>query len=372
MKNKYDLNSVEWWEFEIKYLFDIKDWYYNKKPPEEMSKENTIPFLWATQDNNWITGFYSRKTVEEYDKVWLKYNNKDVYKRFFPWNCIAITNNGSVWHAYYQKVEFTCSHDITPVYLKWKVLTRYLANFLILAIERTWKNFEYAKKWRPIRMRKSKIFLPKDSSWNPNWDFMENYMCEKEGQKFQIVLDYYNTKIPQKDIWEIGLRKCEWEEFKISDLFHIKSWKDIQTRNNYWNIPYINSSGVNNWITNYIKEPIKIYKNVLTIARTWTVWATFYQKWKVCVSWNIRVLLPKKSTLNQYIAFFLILCLTKSFKDKFHYWKILWTERLKVNKVLLPVDSEWEPDWNFMERYMQYQEQKLVKQYIKYTEQRIV
>ena len=42
-------------------------------------------------------------------------NNHSLKKRFLKE--IAVTNNGSV-DMLYQKTDFTCSHDINPLYLK--------------------------------------------------------------------------------------------------------------------------------------------------------------------------------------------------------------------------------------------------------------
>ncbi len=203
--NKYSLKGKKWGEFIFDNIFDIKDWYYNKKPPQNKNTCWDIPFLWATKDNNWITFFYKKKIIEKYDKVWNTNNLKDIHKRFFKGDCIAITNNGSVGFAYYQKKMFTCSHDITPIYLKHCKLNVYIANFLIQQIQRTWKSFEYAKKWRPIRMRKSKILLPIDKNNNPDWKFMENYMKQIEAKKMSDFISYYKQKCLENDLvllWE--------------------------------------------------------------------------------------------------------------------------------------------------------------------------
>ena len=44
--SKLKLTDVEWEGFDLIDIFDIKDGYYNKKPP--LDKDGTIPFLGAT------------------------------------------------------------------------------------------------------------------------------------------------------------------------------------------------------------------------------------------------------------------------------------------------------------------------------------
>lgn len=177
-----------WKEFALTDIFVIKDGYYNKKPPFEPN--GNIPFLGATQYDNGITGFYTLPTIYKYDKVGTTVMN-DKERRVFRGNCIAITNNGSVGNAYYQVADFTCSHDITPIYLKNHTLNRYIALFLIPLIMKSGESFEYAKKWRPKRMRKSQLLLPVTSDGTPDYEFMEAYMQEIEHRQLR---EYLATK----------------------------------------------------------------------------------------------------------------------------------------------------------------------------------
>lgn len=175
--NKLKLTDVEWEIFNFIDIFDIKDGYYNKKPPLE--ENGTIPFLGATQYDNGITGFYRKETIENYDKVG-NISSKDKSKRLFQPNCLAVTNNGSVGNVYYQEFLFTCSHDITVLYLKQYKLNKFIAKFLIPLLQKSGESFEYGKKWRPKRMKKSKLQLPIDSLGQPNWQFMEDYIKQEQ------------------------------------------------------------------------------------------------------------------------------------------------------------------------------------------------
>lgn len=94
---KYHLSNVDWMQFSLSSIFDIKDGYYNKKPPIEGGR---IPFLSATQYNNGISTFYTEEIILAYDKVGEK-TSKDIDKRIFDGNCLTITNNGSVGNVYY-------------------------------------------------------------------------------------------------------------------------------------------------------------------------------------------------------------------------------------------------------------------------------
>lgn len=188
MKSKLKLTDREWREFQFKDVFHIVDGYYNKKPP--ISGNGTLPFLGATQYNNGVTGMVSKDSVRVHDKVGGN-STKDVEKRFYSGGCIAITNNGSVGHAYYQACEFTCSHDITVVYLKDIEMSKEVALFLIPSIQKAGQTFAYAKKWRPIRMRRSKLMLPIQADGTPDWEFMSAFMKRVEQETLLPAIKYF-------------------------------------------------------------------------------------------------------------------------------------------------------------------------------------
>ncbi len=181
------LKEKKWAEFLFPEIFDIKKGFYNKKP--QSSNKGKIPFIGASQYNNGITEFYTLKEIEKNSKTGYG-KNDPLERKIFKGNCIAVTNNGSVGYAYYQKIDFTCSHDINPLYLKNYTLNRYIAMFLIAAIEKQKVCFEYARKWRPIRMVKSKILLPVTPQGKPDYEYMENYMKRLELEKLKKYLDY--------------------------------------------------------------------------------------------------------------------------------------------------------------------------------------
>ena len=213
MSKKLKLTDREWAEFQFKDVFHIVDGYYNKKPP--MEENGTLPFLGATQYNNGVTGMTTKDSVQVHDKVGGNSMN-DVDKRFYAGGCIAITNNGSVGHAYYQASEFTCSHDITVVYLKDQVMTKELATFLIPSIQKAGESFAYAKKWRPIRMRRSKLMLPIGTNGTPDWEFMSAFMQRVEQETLGKALQFF--KLRCKEMQNRGGIKCNPTSWRMSYL----------------------------------------------------------------------------------------------------------------------------------------------------------
>jgi type I restriction enzyme M protein len=151
-----DLSVERWRTYKYSEVFDIKKGYYNKKPIESSDKD--IPFVGASDFNNGITSWHLRDEVINTSKIGDEDNTID--GKLFEKFCITVTNNGSVGCAFFQELEFTCSHDVNPLYLKEKELNVYIALFLCVLIELEKFRWAYGRKWRPVRMPTSTIKLP--------------------------------------------------------------------------------------------------------------------------------------------------------------------------------------------------------------------
>ena len=198
-----NLNDREWKAFPFSKIFNIKGGFYNKKPVAD-SKGN-IPFAGATEANNGLTQFCSYNEIEKTSKTG-DGNNANIDKKIFQGNCIAVTNNGSVGYAYYQAHAFTCSHDVNPLYLRNAKLNRSLALFLINSIQMQRVCFTYVRKWRPKRMKKSRMMLPINELGNPDYSFMEQYIKEREAQ---LIKRYENLLGKNNKVIEIKLDSSE-------------------------------------------------------------------------------------------------------------------------------------------------------------------
>ncbi|PKL68994.1 MAG: restriction endonuclease subunit S [Methanobacteriales archaeon HGW-Methanobacteriales-1] len=367
MINK-DFSDLKWKEFSFDEIFDIKNGFYNKKP--EMSNSERIPFLGATSNNNGITGFSSLERIEKSSKTGHG-KNHPLEKKIFDGNCIAVTNNGSVGYAYYQKNKFTCSHDINPLYLKNHTLNRYIAFFLIALIEKQKICFEYSRKWRPERMKKSKIIIPVTKKGIPDWNFMEEYTRSKE----RILLKKYvshlmkelnriNTEFEITDISSI-----KWGEFFISDISEIESGRDIYGPERIkGNIPYISAKSKDNGIGHFVgNENNTLENNCISVNRNGSVGYAFYHPYKALYSNDCRKIRLNK---NKHVSLFIANQITSQ-RGKYGYGYKMGTGRLKRQKIMLPVDDNDNPDWDFMEYYIKQIEYKKINKYLDYIEDRI-
>lgn len=186
--NVIDKNG--WEEFSLDGVFKLKGGFYNKKP--EHSIDGKIPFLASTETNNGVTEYYDIEDIRGWDKV----GNEDntLNKKLYKGNCIAVTVNGSVCNAFYQKETFTCSHDITAFYVKKYDMNVHLAMFLCTIIMQDKYRWSYGRKPHDVKkFGKSVIKLPvkhnpdgsvfidtkhtySENGYVPDWQFMEDYI----------------------------------------------------------------------------------------------------------------------------------------------------------------------------------------------------
>lgn len=169
------------------------------------------------------------------------------------------------------------------------------------------------------------------------------------------------------------LNSVEWGEFKIKDFFKVQNttpyhWNNIWSKWDWNKIAYITRTASNNWLEDVISGDFSLNEND-TISFWAESAAFFYQPYNYVV-WNKMYKLSKQ-WLNKYSLLFLVQVFQKSIIWAwFWYGKWLTGTRFKERFVMLPKNSSWNPDWNFMEKFMQYQEQKLLKKYIEYTERK--
>jgi len=173
LNQKLELDTKNRKSFRYDEIFDIKKWYYNKKP--DHIDIGNIPFIWATEYENGVTDYFTQEEIENCNRTeWSAFD--DIEKKIFKGNTITVSNDGSVWYAFYQKSDFTCSHSVNILYLKNKELNIYIAMFLITLIGQEQYRRTYGRKRRPSRMPDSIIKLPVDKNNNPDREFMEKYI----------------------------------------------------------------------------------------------------------------------------------------------------------------------------------------------------
>ena len=342
--NKVDVSK--WKSFRYDEVFIIRKGYYNKKP-EHLSGAGNVPFVGATQNNNGITDLFTLEEISIFDRAG-SMNPDNIDKKIFKGNCITVSNNGSVGYAFYQREDFTCSHDVNPLYLINGKLSPNIAMFLITIIEADQYRWSYGRKWRPIRMPSSKILLPVDSLGNPDFEYMENYV--------KLLWKEDVSEKPIKEGVPI-LNTSNWKRFKYNYIFDIKKGKRLtKAEMNVGGTPYIGAIENNNGVRQYIDIVPPHRGNAITVNYNGSVGKAFYQSEPFWASDDVNILYPNTKNcpefnMNAYVSLFLIPLIEKE-TYRFNYGRKWKVERMEQSDILLPVKLDGSPDFNFMENYI--------------------
>lgn len=169
MEQNLKLNDRKWKEF---FFEDILIVTSGKRLTKADMVEGTRPFVGASDSNNGIT-YFTSSTNESIDK-----------------NVLGVNYNGSVGYSFYHPYEALFSDDVKRVRWREKAHNnRYTLLFLSTVILQQKNKYAYGYKFNGQRMKRQKILLPVTSSGVLDWQFMEDYMKQKEQQILKPTID---------------------------------------------------------------------------------------------------------------------------------------------------------------------------------------
>lgn len=165
-----------------------------------MSENGNFPFIGASGENNGVTGFTTKKDVENNSKLGYG-TNEPLDKKIFSKGHLCVVNNGSaIGYTYYQPDNFTCTHDVNPLWLRSCKMNKYLGLFLAQMIKNQGICFAYARKWRPSRMVHSCVMLPVNDNNEPDYEFMEECGRQMMAKKYIQYLKYLESTCESSDL----------------------------------------------------------------------------------------------------------------------------------------------------------------------------
>lgn len=150
----------------------------------------------------------------------------------------------------------------------------------------------------------------------------------------------------------LNLSDRKWEPFFISDIFSISPGKRLTKADmDSGTIPFIGATDSNNGITNWVASPNgSLDRNVLGVNYNGSVVESFYHPYSCVFSDDVKRLHLKHHSDNMYILLFLKTVILKQ-KSKYTYGYKFNGQRMERQKILIPVTSQGEPDYDFMEQY---------------------
>lgn len=347
---KYHLADVKWKEM---YFIDIFDNIYIAKSTDQNKlKVGNVPFIGRSSINNGLQGEY----FVEKEKI-----NKG--------NSLTISMVGEP-KCFYQKYSFTCSQNILVLQNN-EFINITNSKFLIPIIDNYLKakGYGYGYPVGKERVLRNKLLLPVDKNNQINWDFMEEYIKERENKQREELKEYYKSILLDLVVCPEVLNDVDWKEIFIEEVAEIYSGKDIYERERtIGNTPYITATANNNGIGYFVGNENKTMElECISVNRNGSVGYAFYHCYEALYGNDTRKLKP--FIKNKYTALFITHAITSQ-KDKYGYGYKMGTGRLKRQKIMLPV-SDGEVNYKYMENFIKNIEQKQIKNILKYLDEYI-
>ena len=351
--SKLKLTDVEWGEFFIggsNGLLDIT----STKSGIDKNKLNIdvglIPYITRTDMQNGINMFITDKQNNRYN---IDEGN-------------VITIGLDTQTVFYQPTAFYTGQNIQV--LSNNNLNKYTAMFIIPSIKIQMQKFNWGGNGATLgRLNRTRLILPINSQGQPNWQFMEDYIKQEQKQQVQKIIAYYEQKLVELAGDVVGLDKVEWKTFRFTEVFQeIQRGKRLTKANQTDGPkPYISSTSENNGVDAFIGNEIGVrkFEDVLTIANSGSVGSTFYQQFEFVASDHVTAL--KSENADKY-AYLFLSTVVKRLEEKYSFNREINDTRIKREKLILPVDKEGNPNFQYMSDFVKKLELDKVQEVLEY------
>ena len=167
----------------------------------------------------------------------------------------------------------------------------------------------------------------------------------------------------------------EWSVFIIGDLFTVKR-PPVRNKENYeaGEIPFVASGSVNNGVMKCCKpHENEQPDNAGCITVSPVDGSAFYQPYVFLGRGGAgsSILMLYGDSLNLYNGQFIARMISNTCSCKYSYGHMGNKDSIKRERIMLPIDNNDEPDYQFMEDYMKELMVAKRKQYQEYAEQRL-
>lgn len=312
--------------------------------------EGSIPYVSSTALNNGVDGFIG---------------NEGSVRKFE--DCITIANSGSVGSAFFHQYEFVASDHVTQ--LKRKGLDKYAYLFMVPIINRLSEKYSFNREINDERIKREKILLPVTKEGDIDFAFMSSFMQEVEADILKTTLNVFKDRLNANENQMGGVK---WKAFILSDIFTISAGKRLTKADmKHGSRPFIGATDSNNGITAWVENTNESLDSaVLGVNYNGSVVETFYHPYECIFSDDVKRLhLKSDVTVSAYLMLFLKTMIIQQ-KIKFAYGYKFNEKRMQMQKIVLPIDNEEQPNWKYMEIYMQRLEQQQIVNYLSYIERK--
>lgn len=343
------LDKVKWKTFRFTEVF--QEIQRGKRLTKANQTDGPKPYISSTSENNGVDAFIGNNTgVRKFEDV------------------LTLANSGSVGSTFYQQFEFVASDHVTA--LKSKNADKYAYLFLSTVVKRLEEKYSFNREINDTRIKREKLILPADKEGNPNFQYMSDFVKKLELDKAQEVLEYIYIYIyiRVKNILEEKVCEISWKDFWIEDVCEIKSGVRLTKANQEIGLrPFVGARDSDNGVTAFVSNTNKsLDANVLGVNYNGSVVENFYHPYEAIFSDDVKRLKWKDELYGNKYTYLFLKQMILSQKIKYAYGYKFNGERMKRQKIMLPVTETGLPDYDYMTSYMQKQELEQIFKILNY------
>jgi len=164
-----------------------------------------------------------------------------------------------------------------------------------------------------------------------------------------------------------------WKTFYFTEVFtEIQRGKRLKKADHVaGTIPYVSSTALNNGVDQFIGNEggVRKFADCLTVANSGSVGYSFFHKYEFIASDHVTEL--KRQGLDKYAYLFMV-PLVNRLSEKYSFNREINDERIKRDKIILPVKENGEIDFEFMSSFMKSVEQNILETTLKYFKSKVI
>ena len=343
------LDKVKWKTFRFTEVF--QEIQRGKRLTKANQTNGPKPYISSTSENNGVDAFIGNETgIRKFEDV------------------LTLANSGSVGSTFYQQFEFVASDHVTA--LKSENADKYAYLFLSTVVKRLEEKYSFNREINDTRIKREKVILPADKEGNPDFQYMSDFVKKLELDRVQEVIEYIYIYIYIRMMNILEEKVCEisWKDFWIEDVCEIKSGVRLTKANQEIGLrPFVGASDSDNGVTAFVSNKNKsLDANVLGVNYNGSVVENFYHPYEAIFSDDVKRLKWKDEIYGNKYTYLFLKQMILSQKIKYAYGYKFNGERMKRQKIMLPVTNTGLPDYDYMTSFMQKQELKQIFKILNY------
>lgn len=319
------IESSNWKYFSMKEL-GFKN-YHGRRLTKKDRVDGNIPLLTAGSENQGIAQYIG--------------NESNVYS-----DSITVDMFGNVFYH-----DYDCTGDDNIYFFINDKLGKKEKIFIVSSLTSiNEQKYAFKDQFRQDDADNLTVKLPVNKEGKPDWKYMRNFIDKEQESVEKLINQFLKINLAKATKIDID----NWKTFEIGKIFpkivspKVYHVKDVEEYDE--GIPYVVRSKYNNGVKYNVRKKDDMIVNPAGVISFGAENATFFYQEQEYVSGRDMYYIDTRD-LSKNCALFITSCL-QQITEKYTYNYGLFPNLLKKEKIKLPVDKDGNPDWKYMEAYI--------------------